>query len=177
MGFGQDDYAKRYDLVALGLLDGPPLKAASIVTETAWENLNAASAAFIVFDDTAGEAVLHAVARKLKVGTRYPLHDAAATRVREDTGQARAMDLTRCSASPVEFTRFGMASMLAAPVAGPDTYAIGALAAFDTKPRVWSAIKQRQIEDLAYLITQEVMLHASFATLELMASERGRLNG
>lgn len=177
MGFGQHDIAKQYDLVALGLLDGPPLKAASIVTETTWENLQASSASFIVFDDAAGEAVLHAVARKLKAGTRYPLHSSAVAKVRDRPGKASAMDLTLCPSSPPELTELGMLSMLAAPVTGPDREAVGALAVFDVQPRHWSAIKRQQLENLAYLITQEVMLHASFATLELMAGERTRLNG
>ncbi|MEL7150392.1 MAG: hypothetical protein AAGK71_06645 [Pseudomonadota bacterium] len=174
MVFGHHSAARRYDLSALGLLNGPPLKAASIVTETAWESLQAASAAFIVFDAESGEAVIHAKARLIKNGTRYPLHRSALAAMGDTLDQVLAIDLSQASPPPAERTEFGMVSMLAATVAGPDRYPLGALVAFDTKVREWSPMKAKQLKDLAYLITQEVMLHASFATLELMADEQAR---
>lgn len=176
MAFGYHSVTRRYDLSALGLLDGPPLKAASIVTETAWESLGAASAAFIVFDDDSGEAVIHAAARQLKVGTRYPLYQSASATLRDASSKVVSINLMQVSPPPSERTEFGMACMLAATVAGPDKKPLGVLATFDTKVRDWSPMKHKQLEDLAYLITQEVMLHASFATLELMAGERTRYN-
>ena len=176
MGFRQKGVARRYDLNALGLLGGPPLRAASIVTEIACESFEAASVAFIVYDDSCGEAVVHAVARRLKVGTRYPLHKAAAALVRDVPDQVQIVDLLHCVPTPAENSEFGMVSMLTAAVTGPDTAPIGALAVLDVKPRSWPPMKQKQLKDMAYLITQEVMLHASFATLELMAGERSAFN-
>lgn len=176
MGIRQRSVARRYDLSALGLLGGPPLRAASIVTELAWESFQATSVAFIVYDDASGEAVVHAAARRLKVGTRYPLHLSAAAMVRDMPEQVHIVDLLHCVPTPAENSEFGMVSMLTAAVAGPDKAPIGALAVFDVKPRNWLPMKQKQLKDMAYLITQEVMLHASFATLELMAGERSAFN-
>lgn len=169
MGFEKRSGTRTYDLGALGLLEGPSLKAASIVTEKTWESLPAASVAFFVFDDETGEIVVHAAARRLKTGMRFPLHSSALWALHGSARKARLFNLADADPTPAEFVEFGLPYMLAAPVFGPDNMAIGALAAFDVEAGRWSRNDHTHLEDMAYLVTQEVMLRASLATLHLMA--------
>ncbi|MEO1537247.1 MAG: GAF domain-containing protein [Pseudomonadota bacterium] len=129
-------------------------------------------AAFIVFDELTGEAVIQAVARRLKVGTRYPLHNSVVGEIRNLMEVVHVADMTELSLQSSEHSRFGFRSVLAAPVEGPDGEPIGALAVFDATSRDWPSLDHERLSNLAYLITQEVILCASFATLELMATER-----
>lgn len=165
----------RYDLDRLGLLDLPPLKAATIVTETAFDILHPTAAAFVVFDEGTGEAVLQAVSRRFKAGTRYALHSSALSDIRENGETFSATDLANDAPGAPEYAMLRMGSVLAAPVLGPDQYPIGALTVFDHRARIWPQMDHARLENLAYLITQEVILRASFATLELMAVERSSL--
>ncbi|MEM6387826.1 MAG: hypothetical protein AAF718_16490 [Pseudomonadota bacterium] len=165
----------RYDLDRLGLLDLPPLKAAAIVTETAFDILQPTAAAFVVFDEGTGEAVLQAVSRRFKAGTRYAMYASALSDIRENGETISATDLANDTCGAPEYAMLGMGSVLAAPVLGPDQYPIGALTVFDQRARIWPQMDHTRLENLAYLITQEVILRASFATLELMAVERSSL--
>ena len=61
---------------------------------------------------------------------------------------------------------------MAAPVLAPDGRAAGMLVALEPAPRLWTEGELKRLEDLAHLISQEVMLRASFATLGIMARER-----
>lgn len=173
MNFERHNVTERYDLRRLGLYDLPPMKAASIVTETVFDCLHPTCASFIVFDDLSNEGIFQAVARRLKAGTRFPLHRAAIAPIRDGAKTFQISDLLNDAPQAIEHTEFGLGSFLAAPVAGPDGQPIGALAVFDTAARNWPKMDYQRIENLAYLITQEVILRASFATLELMSGDRG----
>ncbi len=155
----------------LGLFDGPPLKGAAIVTDIAAESLGATSAAFVAFNDMAGEAVLRSVSRRLTRGVTWPLQDSVVALVRETNGVIAVSDLVRDALHAGERVQLGMSAVLASPVLGPDEYPIGALVAFDAQPRVWTRAQHRKLDNLAYLVTQEITLRASFATLQLMAQE------
>ncbi len=64
------------------------------------------------------------------------------------------------------------AAYLGTPVYGPDRDAIGVLAATHSAPREWNMAALKKMENLAYLVSQEIMLRASFETLRIMAAER-----
>lgn len=164
--------ARHFDLADLGILHGPPLKGASIVTELANEVLQTRIAAFIVFDELAGEVLLRTASPKLRTGTSYALHTSAIALKEDPRATVAIGDLAKDAPNSSEAAELGMGSLLAASVYGPDEQPIGALVGFGGCPRIWSASQKRKIVDLAYLITQEVALYASFATLEIIARDR-----
>lgn len=170
MGFVHARVERRYDLTELGLLEGPPLKASKIVTEAAWENLGTSSVAFLVFDESCGEVIVHSAAQWIKPGTRYPIHTSALAEIRDGLMTFGISELRKGYANASETKVLNMRAMLAAPVLGPDMAPVGALVAFDTKLRIWTDPERKRLENFAYLITQEIILRASFATLEIMSS-------
>ncbi|MEM7718360.1 MAG: GAF domain-containing protein [Pseudomonadota bacterium] len=170
MGFAHTRVKRRYDLTELGLLEGPPLKASKIVTEAAWESLKSTSVVFFVFDDTCGEILVHAAAHQIKLGNRYPIYTSALPELREDLVTVNVPNLKISYADSIEAKVLKMAAMLAAPVLGPDMSPIGALVAFDRNARDWTEQERERLENFAYLVTQEIILRASFATIEIMSA-------
>ena len=164
--------SKRFTLSDLGFLHGPPLKGAVIVTETARDVLRADSAAFMVFDVLAGEMLVRIATHGLRAGQTYPLHRSAIAPMTDRTDVIAIDDMSQDAPQSGERSALGVISPLAVAVLGPDGNPVGALASFDTKPRVWAALQRHALRNLAYLITQEITLHASFATLEIMAGKR-----
>lgn len=163
---------RHFTLSDLGVLHGPPLKGSVIVAEMVREALQTDSAAFFVFDTLAGEMIVRAATRQLRIGTTYPLHLSAITALTESTDAIAIGDMSQDASEAGERSVLGMTAVLAAPVLGPDGNPLGALAALDNKPRAWSELHKRWLVDLAYLVTQEITLHASFRTLEILLAER-----
>ena len=159
--------SKRFTLSDLGFLHGPPLKGAVIVTETARDVLRADSAAFMVFDVLAGEMLVRIATHGLRAGQTYPLHRSAIAPMTDRTDVIAIDDMSQDAPQSGERSALGEISTL-----GPDGNPVVALAAVDTKPRVLSDLQRHALRNLAYLITQEITLHASFATLEIMAGKR-----
>lgn len=172
MGVEKHRLRRQFDLYDLGLLTGPSLKGATIVVETVKGLLKTSSAAFVVFDAMERLVLIRAKTFPLAGDQSYPLHRSALLPV-EDGGFVLALkDLSKEAPSTAEATDMKMNALLASAVFGPDEKPIGALVAFDAAPRIWSELDVQNLGNLAYLITQEVTLHASFATLELMSVEK-----
>lgn len=173
MGLPHARVKRRYDLTELGLLEGAPLKGSKIVTETAWEVLQTASLAFFVFDETSAEVIVHSAVGRIVPETRYPIYSSALAGLREDLVTFGVSDLETSFPDARETQLFKMQAMLAAPVLGPDMAPIGALVAFDTDLREWTDQDKKRLDNFAYLVTQEIFLRASFATIEIMSSTVG----
>lgn len=156
----------------LGLLTGPSLKGATIVVETAKELLKTKTAAFVVFDRVERLAVVRARAYPLKGDRSYPLYSSALAAMEEGEALIAIRDLSKELPDTTEATKMEMRSLIASAVRGPDEKPIGALVALDAKPRNWSEVDIQNMSNLAYLITQEVTLQASFATLQLMSVKK-----
>jgi hypothetical protein len=165
-----DRVARHYDLADIGILHGPPMKGACIVTEMTNEILGTRFAAFAVFDEMASEVVLRSAAPKMHVGISYPLHKSVVTSKEYPRKTMSVADLAQEAPESGESLTLRMGSLIAASVFGPDQRPVGALVGFGANPRRWTRMQKRQIADLAYLITQEIALYASFATLGIISS-------
>lgn len=161
-----------FDKDDLGLLDGPPMRGAEIVASTASDLLSVRGAAFIVFDEISGQAVIRGAARGAQPLIKsYALSSSCLTAVRSN-GESLAIEVLKSSAS--ERDALNASSVLATAVVGPDQQVVGALAAWNRYSRAWTPGDISKIGELGYLISQEIALRASFATLRIMATERGR---
>ena len=160
---------ERFDLYDLGLLTGPSLKGATIVVETVKELLKTTTAAFVVFDTVERLAVVRARAYPFRGQRSYPLYSSALAAIEEGEALITVRDLSKELPETAEATKMEMRSLIASAVHGPDERPIGALVALNASPRTWSEVDIQNLSNLAYLITQEVTLQASFATLQLMS--------
>lgn len=174
MHLGQKKLAENFELEDLQILDGPPMRGAKTVVRSACAVLNVTGAAFVVFDDLASQAVLRESAGHLTFYADYPLAGSLASDLRAALAPIKVNDLTERSATLPERIASGAAGFMAAPVLAPDGRAAGMLAALERSPRLWTSKELAQLEDLAHLISQEIILRASFATLGIMARERSR---
>ncbi len=174
MLLGLNKRAERFEFDDLQLLDGPPMRGTRTVVNVVPDALGVAGAAFIVFDDLASEAVVREMSGSLTLAASYALAGSLAADLRMTLAPQRVSDLTRNPSLP-ERTASGAGALMAAPVFAPDGRAAGMLIALDRSPRLWGNGELKQLEDLAHLISQEVMLRASFATLGILARERTKV--
>lgn len=174
MHLGQNKLAEHFELEDLQLLHGPPMRGTRTVVGIVPDALRAVAAAFVVFDDLASEAVIREKSGDLTLAASYPLSGSLAADLRMTLTAIKVSDLTR-DGERRDFRDSGAAALMAAPVFGPDGQSTGMLVAFDRSPRLWTDGELKRLEDLAHLISQEVMLRASFATLGILARERSRL--
>lgn len=172
MHLGTKKLAENFELEDLQLIDGPPMRGAQTVVCAARSVLGVAGTAFVAFDETASEAVIRESSGHLSFHSGYPISGSVASEVRTTLTTVRISDLTERKPSAPEWTASGAMAFMASPVLAPDGRAAGMLTALDLSPRLWTIREVKQIEDLAYLISQEVILRASFATLGIMARER-----
>ncbi len=174
MHFRMNELADNFAFEDLQLVDGPPMRGARTVVSSACSVLNVAGAALIVFDDIASLAVARERAGYMSICDDYPLAGSLAADVRGSLASIRVNDLTQRSAALPERRALAAASLMAAPVMAPDGRAAGMLAVMGERPRHWTSRDISKLEDLAYLISQEIILRASFATLGILARERSR---
>ena len=134
------------------------------------------AAALFVFNDNASELFLNAstgLNRSAPGLIGLPLTGSVASLVRSENRVTRIDDLQAALLdTSVEFLRFGIRSYLGAVVQGPADEPIGVLAAMRQAPHNWTFREARLVEDMAYLMSQQIMLKASFATLKIMSAER-----
>lgn len=176
MGLEKDKTRRQYGPQDLGIHDSPPSRGTRTVVELCTVTLKAPVAAFFVFDDTASELFLNASAG-LESGIcdrrGLPLTGSVASYVRSEAKCVRINDLGALPfETSVEHLRFGARGYLGDVVRGPADEPIGVLSAMRLKPSDWTHQDTRLIGELAYLLSQQIMLKASFATLKIMSSER-----
>ena len=129
-----------------------------------------------VFDDAAS-ALLVRTAHGLDIGpvasNGIPLTGSVAAFARANGRTTRICDLSEAPHdTSVEHMRFGAHAFLGSVVHGPADEPIGVLGAMHPNPHVWTYREARLVEDMAYLLSQQIMLKASFATLRIMSEER-----
>lgn len=172
MGVENHRRRERFDLYDLGILTGPSLKGATIVVETVKGLLKTSGAAFVVFDTVERLVVVRARTHPFKGHGSYPLYSSALAAIDEGEALIAIKDLSKELPETAEATKMEMRSLIASAVHGPDEKPIGALVALGATPRAWTEVDIQNLCNLAYLITQEVTLQASFATLQLMSVKK-----
>lgn len=176
MGLEKQTSRRRFHLQDLGVLEGPPPRAIRSLVELCSVAVHAQAAALFVFDDTASELFLNAsvgLNRETPGLVGLPLTGSVASFIRSENRLTRLGDLQKPPFdTSVEHLRFGIQSYLGAIVRGPADEPVGVLAAMQKTPHVWSFQNAKLVEDMAYLMSQQIMLKASFATLRIMSAER-----
>lgn len=172
MGFEQHNTKHQFGLHELGVLEGPPLRGAQTIVETVAELINVPHAAFLVFDDAAGCARVRISSTQPNTLLDVPLAESLCNWIRDEDKTLAVSSIKVETPGAPELQFLGAAAFLGTPVQGPGSEAIGVLAAIHSAPREWNGAAVKKIEDLAHLISQEIMLRASFETLRIMSTER-----
>lgn len=155
----------------IGVSEGPPMRGASFVVETAAKLLDVDAAGLWFFDEATGTVLPKTTFGMPVPKTRIPFSGSILTRVKTQPTVALT-DLTQCGVDAPEQRVLEMRSVLATAVFGPEPEPIGAFACFNQTPRHWSVTDLEDVGELAHLITQEIILRASFETMRLMANKR-----
>lgn len=161
-----------YDLRDLGVLDGPPLRGASTVVNSIDVILGVPRAALLIIDDETSTVSVRAASNFLRADKTFSAYGSVAGRVRSENATQAIEDVQCDFPEARESDVLGASSLLAAPVYGPDQDAIGCLVAVRTAAYAWTPSEIATMENFAHLITQEVVLRASFQTLKIISSER-----
>ena len=169
--------AKRhFDLRDLGVLDGPPPRGALTIVDTVGSVLSVPIAAFLTFDDEKSCVSVRASTSIRRTGEYYSSTNSIASQTRLENATQSVNNMRAEASDAPESESLGAAALLAAPVYGPSQEAVGVLAAVRDTPHYWSKGESRILEDLAHLISQEILLRASIQTLKIMSSERSWLS-
>ncbi len=176
LGLEKHKVGDQFGVRELGLIDGPPLRGAKTVVKTTSELFDVSNAALIIFDDAEVAGVVRVASDPASLSSSYPLDRSIASLVRASNASQVVSSLSADHPDAPEYRLLSMKAVLACPVYGPDTEPVGALAAFDTQPRAWTKEQKTKLESLAHLISQELILRASFETLRIMARERGQMS-
>ena len=172
MGLEKHCAKHQFGLKDLGVLDGPPLRGAGTIVKMVDAVFGVPRAAFLVFDDNSGSVFVRMTSSAVRPKGTMPSEMSIASMVRSEN-KTIAIDSTREEApDSIERRLLGAGALLGSPVHGPDKLAVGVLAAMHHEARAWTSAECRKIEDLAHLISQEIMLRASFETLRIMSAER-----
>ncbi len=176
LGLEKQTSRRQFHLQDLGVLDGPPPRAIRSLVELCATAVRVPAAALFVFDDTASELFLNAsigLKRDTMGLVGLPLTGSIASFVRSENRQTRLKNLQDAPFdTAVEYERFGIQSYLGSIVCGPADEPIGVLAAMHNTPHDWTFREAKLVEDMAFLMSQQIMLKASFATLKIMSAER-----
>lgn len=161
-----------YDLKDLGILEGPPLRGASTVVNSIDVILGVPHAALLIIDDETSTVSVRAASSVSRADKSFSTYGSVAGRVRSENATQAIADVQCDFPEAKEPDVLGASALLAAPVYGPDQDAIGCLVAIRTAIHAWTAAEIATMENFAHLITQEVILRASFQTLKIISSER-----
>ena len=176
MGLEKQTSRRQFHLQDLGVLEGPPPRAIRSLVELCATAIGTPAAGLFVFDDTASELFLNAsvgLNREASSLVGLPLTGSVASYARSENRVARIGELAVAPFdTSVEYLRFGVRSYLGAIVRGPADEPIGVLAAMQMSPHEWTFRDAKLVEEMAYLMSQQIMLKASFATLRIMKAER-----
>ncbi|MCV6595002.1 MAG: GAF domain-containing protein [Silicimonas sp.] len=176
MGLEKEKTRQTFGPQDLGILDTPPSRALRTVVELCAHALKSPVAALFIFDDAAGELFLNtAVGLETQTsgGIGLPLSGSLASHVRSENRVVRIDNLLHPPFdTSVEHMRFGAQSFIGGVVCGPMDDPIGVLAAMHRGQHNWTLQEAKLVGDMAYLISQQIMLKASFATLKIISAER-----
>lgn len=179
MAFERRQPHRNFDLRDLGILDEPAPRGVRTLVEICAEALRVSSAALFVFNDLEEELFVSASIgfdEKSAAYTRLPFSGSAAFQVRPRKEPLRIDDMRVLPHNMLlEHHSFGVRSYLGAVVQGPANEPLAVLAAMHRQCRSWSDADADRIDDLSYLLSQQIMLKASFETLRIMSAERKRL--
>lgn len=174
MGLEENYLKPQFGLGDLGVLDGPSLRGMTAVVNAAHAILPVRGAGFLTFDELFTSANVRTSAGAGLPGRSMQLRGSIMSTLRSENRQIAVNSLRKSTPDAPERVFFGAEAMLAAPVYGPGEDPIGALVAYRRTPHFWCPRESHMLVELAYLITQEVMLQASFETLRLIQLERKR---
>lgn len=172
VGLEKHRVGQQFGLRDLGILDGPPLRGTDIVVATAASLLDVDAVNVMIFDDTSASIETSASSEISFRSLSFPTAESICSLVRSQNETIEITNAKLEMPKAQELIGNGVAAIIACPIYGPDTEAIGVFAAFKTNAHVWSLPEKKLAEDMAYLVSQEVILRASFETLRIMASER-----
>ncbi len=148
----------------------------SPVVELFRNTLNAKTAHLFIFDDERGELFIRASSHRHSstVATKnMPFANSACAKTRHEARTVYVKDL---SVSPfdtsAEHRVLGGNSFVGSVVAGPDGQPVGVLAALDPEIRFWTLQDAARADEIAYLISQQIMLRAALETLRIISRER-----
>lgn len=172
MGVEKHSAGRRFDLRDLGVLEGPPLRGAETVVNLAVDLLNTDRVALLIFDDATGSVFARAVSDGRQASEMLPMSSSVASLTRGESLPVAISDVQQELPDAMERTCLGGVAVLSVPVFGPDIPPAGTLVAIERTPREWTKRDIRQMENLAYLVSQEIILRASFATLRIISRDR-----
>ena len=176
MGLEKQSQKRQFSQKDLGILDGPPSRGIRTIVELCALATRARSTALFIFDDAASELFLSAsdgLARTGNTPVGLPLTGSVASHVRLENQITRINELGEAPFdTSVEYARFGIRAYMGAIVRGPADEALGILAVMHQTPHFWTFHEAKMLEDMAYLLSQQILLKASFETLRLMSAER-----
>ena len=176
MGIENRRTKRQFGLRELGVLEGPPLRGADTIVQTVVDLFAVRQAAFLVFDDDTGSLRARISSKISNALEDVPLADSLSAMVRAENRTLAIRSTLQEAPQAPELKYLDAAAFLGAPVHGPDLKAVGVLVATHPIPRDWHVTDGKKLEDLAHLISQEIMLRASFETLRIMSAERYPLN-
>lgn len=175
MGLEKHRVVQQFGLREIGVLDGPPLRGAEVVVNSAAELLNVPAVVVLIFDDVSSTLECRAASSLDYKTLSFPTSGSLCSSARSENATIAITNARIEAPSAPEPDKLKGQSVIACPIYGPDTEAIGVLMAVRSDPHVWSIDERKTAEDMAYLVSQEVILRASFETLRIMSSERGVL--
>jgi hypothetical protein len=111
-------------------------------------------------------------ARGRLLRTRHILSGSLTDRVCEDGDVVTDADPMSWSPTMPEIADFGATSFVAAPVTGPGGDKIGIVALMGEKRAIPTAQAIADVEGLAMIVSQRILLKASLATLQRIAKDR-----
>ena len=172
MGHEAKALKRSFDLHDIGVLQDTPLRGSETILDIQDRLLSPASSALYFFDDLCSEVYIRRLAEGVRSQMRVSQGETVADLARQNAGPACITNLIEAMPHSREVLDYGVTSFIGAPVLGPDSSPIGILGAMSCTPRRWTLMNRKVQEDLAHLVSQEIMLRASFATLRIINQER-----
>lgn len=172
MGLKKQKVGRQFGLDELGILDGPTLRGAETVVKMAETVLQVRRTAFLVFDDLSASISVRICSALQYVSRNMPATGSLCSQIRSERQTLAFKDTCWDGTLTPERRNLGAVSFLGAPVFGPTCEPVGVLAAIELSQRSWTRAECRKLDDLAHLISQEIMLRASVETLRIMSEER-----
>ena len=162
----------RFGIDKFGLLEGPPMRGAQTVVDAATHMFDVDCVAFVVFDDLSADAKLRISSDPLRLNQRFALEDSVCSSARDAGVTTAITDVREEFETAPEADFLGIESMLLSPVFGPETTPLAMLVLMSDERRTWSDADCTGLENLAHLISQELILKASFETLHIMRRQQ-----
>lgn len=168
---------QRFTLADLGVLNDARDRVFDALVNLAATSLSAPKAAILVVDEEAGSVFARS-------STGLALSGAGAVGVALETSitrvareEDRVVIGTPDCVFRSELDRFGAGAFLGAPFHDPAGEPIGVLAVADDVRRTWRDAEIAMLEELAHILSQQVLLRASLYTLKILSPQSVSLPG